>query len=244
MTKKTKPVGEVIYGINPIIELLKAKRRKVLTIYTTKPTPEAFKRIEPLLPAYPVTIQYVVRDQLHRISGTTDHQSVVALVQPYPFRKQFFDPAKQPFLVMLDRLQDPRNLGAIIRTAYCAGMSGIIICQHDSAPLNGAAIKASAGLSEHIEIYQASSPMAAAQLLQKAGYTIYLGTFGGTSLNATQFKTPLCIVIGSEGTGITKALLPMGQSVTLAQRRTDISYNASVAAAIFIYSIATQHKTV
>lgn len=244
MNIKKKQVGELIYGVNPLIEVLKAKRRKLFTIYTTKPVPEAWKRIEPLLPKYPIQLQYVNREVLHRMVDTTDHQGIVALVQPYAFRTKMFDAHKQPLLIMLDGIQDPRNVGAIIRSVYCTGFDGIILCKKESAPLNATAIKASAGLAEHMEIYQISSAAAAAQELKKAGYNLYLATFDGENALDVKFTSPLCVVIGSEGAGISKNILSLGSHVTLPQRTTDISYNASVAAGILLFLVSTKNKRI
>lgn len=244
MITKKKQVGELIYGVNPLIEILKAKRRKVFTIYTTKPVPEAWKRIEPLLPKYPVQLQYVKREVLHRMVDTTDHQGIVALVQSYGFRTKMFDIHKQPLLIMLDGIQDPRNVGAIIRSAYCTGFNGIILCKKDSAPLNATAIKASAGLSEHIEIYQSPSALAAVQELKKAGYQLYLATFDGDNALDVPFKSPLCLVIGSEAVGLSKNILSAGLHVTLPQRSSDISYNASVAAGILLFLASSKNNKI
>ena len=124
--KKDKGL-ELIYGIHPIVELLKAKRRKIVTIYTTKPYPKAWDSLAKIL-SKKTPLQVVNRDLLTRMAQTTDHQSVVALVQPLVIRKKFFDPAKSPFLLLLDSVQDPRNVGAIFRSAYCTGVDGIIVC--------------------------------------------------------------------------------------------------------------------
>src|SRR5579872_211013 len=175
MTKKKvkEQKGELIFGIHPVVELLKAKRRKLISVYTTKPTPQSFGEIERLWPKYPVPIQYVAREVLDRMVGTTDHQGVVAWVNTFPFRKAFFDSKKHKFLVMLDGIQDPRNLGAILRSAYCTGVDGAIIIKRGGVQLTGVAIKSSAGLSEHLEIYQAQSVAEAVIELKKAGYTLY-----------------------------------------------------------------------
>ena len=238
MAKKTKKtVGELIFGMHPIIELLKAKRRKLITIYTTKPTPKGWQNIEKLLPKYKVPIQYVSRDVLHRMAGSTDHQGIVAWVQPFPFRKNPFDPKKQQFLLMLDGIQDPRNLGAILRSAHCTGADGVVLTKKGASPLNAVAIKASAGLAEHLEIYQSPSAQAAAQELASAGYNLYLATLKGESALESTYKKPLCLIIGGEATGITKSILGMGTQITLPQRTSDISYNASVAAGILLFLI-------
>jgi len=240
MTKKKvkEQIGELLFGIHPIVELLKAKRRKLISIYTTKPTPHSFSEIEKVWPKYPVPIQYVAREVLDRMAGTTDHQGVVGWVQAFPYRKTFFDPKKHPYLVMLDGIQDPRNLGAILRSAYCTGVNGAILVKRGATQLTGAAIKSSAGLSEHLEIYQAQSASAAVMDLKNAGYTIYLATFDGLNAATYEYSMPLCMVIGGEATGVTKGILSSGIHVTLPQKTSDISYNASVAAGILLFLVS------
>src|SRR3990167_3334160 len=98
---------------------------------------------------------------------------------------------------MLDSIQDPRNLGAILRSTYCTNFDGVIICQKSSAPLNGTVVKSSAGLSEYIEIYEASSPQAAMQELKSAGYNIYFAMTEGQNATQVTFQKPLCLVIGN-----------------------------------------------
>lgn len=245
MTKvKKQVVGELIYGIHPVVEMLTAKRRKLISLYTTKPTPKSWDQIEKLMPAYPVQIQYVSRDVLTRMAETTDHQGVVAWVHTFPFRKKFFEAEKSPFLVMLDGIQDARNVGAILRSAYCTGFDGVIMNQKGSAPLNAAAIKASAGLSEHLEIFIVPSASVAMQELKKAGYTSYLAMFDGQNAAQCQFAKPLCMVIGGEGMGISREILSRGVHVTLPQKQADISYNASVAAGILLFLVASQNQKI
>jgi len=151
-----------------------------------------------------------------------------------------FNAKKTPFLLLLDGIQDPRNVGAIIRSAYCAGVQGIMMTQKHSSPLNATAVKASAGLAEHIEIMVVPSAIWAAQELQKAGYAIYLASFGGENALICSYTTPLCLVVGSEGSGISKALYAYGKQVTIPQKSPDISYNVSVAAGILLVTIATK----
>jgi 23S rRNA (guanosine2251-2'-O)-methyltransferase len=236
--------GELIYGMHPLIEVLRAKRRKLIAIYTTRPTPKNWDQIEKLMPKYPVNIQYVSRDVLTRMVDTTDHQGIVAWVQPFPFRKKPFEPAKHSMLIMLDGIQDPRNLGAILRSAYCTGADGVVLCDKNSAPFQATAHKASAGLAEHLEIYKAPSAVAAAQELKQAGYTLYLAAFTGKNATTIAYQTPLCLVIGSEGMGISKPVLTLGTQVTLPQKEASISYNASVAAGLLLFIVGTQLKKI
>lgn len=241
-SKQTAP-QTFIYGIHPIIELILAKRRQLRTIYTTNPTPKAWDQIKKILPER-TQIQYVSRDQLTKMVDTPDHQGVVATVGLFPIRKKFFDPARSPFLVMLDGVQDPRNLGAIIRSAYCTGADGIILCGKNGAPLNAVAIKSSAGLSEHMEIYEATSASAAMIDLKKAGYKPYLAVFNGKDARTVDFAGPVCLVIGGEGAGISSSILNAGEKVTLPQKQADVSYNASVAAGILLFMVSSLHKKI
>lgn len=243
MTLKTNLSPEIIFGIHPIVELLKAKRRPIRVLYTTQPAPKAWSSIKNVLPAH-IPVKYVSRDQLTKLAGTSDHQGFVAAVGQFPFRKKFFDPQRSPFLIFLDGIQDPRNLGAIIRSAYCTNVDGIILGKKNCAPLNAVAIKSSAGLAEHMEIYEAASIPAVIQELKQQGYQVYLAVFNGQDARTVDFKTPLCLVVGSEGSGISPQLLGSGQPITLAQKTADVSYNASVAAGILLFMISSMHKKI
>lgn len=237
MNTKTKNTGELIFGVHSIIELLTTKKRKLISVYTTKEPPARWDEIVRLLPKY-VPIQYVGREVLHRIAGTTDHQSIIAWAMPFVYRTKFFESKQQPFLIMLDGIQDPHNLGAILRSAYCTGVDGVIITKKKSAPLTATAIKSSAGLAERLEIFTVTSAAEGVQKLKAAGYAIYLATTKGKNALEICYQRPLCVVIGNEAVGISKDILSSGEQVTLPQRTPDISYNASVAAGILLFEIA------
>ena len=241
MKEKNIKGTELVFGIHPIVELLKAKKRRLSILYTTKPLPKGFNEIERLLPKG-IQIQYVSRDILSKMAGTVDHQGVLGYTNPFIFRKKFFDSQKQPFLVMLDGIQDPRNAGAIIRSAYCTGVDGIIMTQKKSVSLTATVLKASAGLAEHSDIYQAPSAVSAIQELKKAGYAMYLSVLDAKSKKVSEidFKQPFCMVIGSEGTGISREILTTGHHIFIPQRDVAISYNASVAAGIMLFLAGQQ----
>jgi 23S rRNA (guanosine2251-2'-O)-methyltransferase len=186
----------------------------------------------------------VSRDVLTRMAGGTEHQGVVAWVQSFAFRKKFFEPAKQKLLVMLDGIQDSRNVGAILRSAYCTSADGVIMIKRDAAPLNAAAFKSSAGLAEHLEIYLAASPQSAVIELKKAGYNIYLAAFDGKDATNFSYEAPMCLVIGSEGMGVSREILKDGAHITLPQKTADISYNASVAAGILLFIVSAKLKRI
>jgi 23S rRNA (guanosine2251-2'-O)-methyltransferase len=245
ISDKAQPrTGEIVYGVHSALELLSAKRRKVSTVYTTHTPIKAWSKIEKLLPSY-VPVQYVDRNTLDNISGSSEHQGIVLAVQQFPFESKMFEPKKFPFLVVLDGVQDVRNLGAIIRSSYCTGVDGIVLCAKNSAPLTPAAIKASAGLAEHARIHIAPSMATAVKDLAASGYHIYLATLGqGENAAAVSYQMPAALVIGNEETGISKEILSSGTRVLLPQRRADISYNASVAAGILLFLMGVGFKKI
>ncbi len=240
--KSQKIVSELVYGVHPVRELLAQKKRKILGIFTLATEPKIWEQLQPLLPKYPYAVHRLSRQALSERLGTTEHQGIAVHAEPFPFRKKFFDPAREPFLVMLDGIQDVRNLGAILRSAYCTGAQGVILCEKNGVQLTPAALKASAGLAERMSIYQVSSAPVALVDLKKAGYHVYVAALSETPNAYTlEYKTPLCVIIGSEGVGVSGHVLRSGMVVTLPQKTADISYNASVAAGILLSLIS--HKS-
>lgn len=235
---------ELVYGIHPIVELLKAKKRKLYKVYTTNPEPKNWAQIARLLPSY-TEIVYKERAGLDNLAQSTDHQSVVGLASPFVIRKQFFAPKLHPFLLLLDNIQDTRNLGAILRSAYCTGVTGIILTTRNSAPITPAVIKASAGLAEHLEIHLTPNATLAVQTLKDNGCKIFLATLD-ESKNAAHvtYGLPACLIIGNEATGISKSVIGSGQHITIPQVNPDVSYNASVAAGILCFLISSQNNLI
>ncbi len=237
-TNKSQQGNEVLYGAHPIIEMLKAKRRKIVSLYTTKPYPKSWKRIQRYLPQSIPNIQYVSRDVLTRLAGTPDHMGVVAWVTPFKYASKIFDAKKKPFILLLDAIQDVGNLGAILRSAYCTGVQGVVLCKSQSAQLSAAVSKASAGLSEHLDIFVAPSIKHAVIELKKNGYNMYMAVINGESISKVAIAQPSCVVIGNEAVGISKEIAALGVPVTLPQRSPDISYNASVASGIMLFWVS------
>ncbi|MCK4651196.1 RNA methyltransferase [Candidatus Babeliales bacterium] len=239
-TKKIKKTKyDLIYGAHSVIELLRAKKRKLYSIYTTRPVPKSFSRIERYLPKYFFNTSYVSKDVLTRMAGTNDHMGIVALVSEFKFCKNIFDPKKNPFILLLDSIQDVRNLGAILRSAYCTGVDGVVLCKKGAAPLNAVAHKTSTGLVERLNVYLAPSIKSAVMELKNAGYKFYMSVIkNGKDATNVDYEVPLCLVIGSEAIGISKSLLKEGKLITLPQKTDDVSYNASVAAGILLFLLS------
>lgn len=237
--KKQSIETEALFGIHPIIEALKAKRRKLISIYMTNPEPKGFERIKPFLPKHgSYQINYASKDALTRICGSSEHMGVIAWMGRFPFQKNFFDPEKTPKILLLDSVQDVRNLGAILRSAHCTNFDGVVLCRGKSANFTPAASKASAGLAEHLKIFQAASVAQAVELCKKAGYNLYMSVIDGEDIRISKIKNPLCLVIGNEEKGISKEVAKHGYKITLPQKNDTISYNASVAAGILMFQLS------
>lgn len=237
--KKEKiQVKDVVYGAHSIIEMLKAKRRNLFGIYTLKSLPKAFDRIKPYLPKSIPNLQYVDKNVLDGIAQSPEHMGVVAVVSPFKTRSVMFSPKTHPNILLLDAIQDVRNLGAILRSAYCVGIDGVVLCKSKSAPLSAPVFKASAGLAEHLDIFVAPSIKHAVLAVKEAGYNLYMAVLEGKDVSTVEFKRPSCLVIGNEAIGITKDIRSFGELITIPQRSPEISYNASVAAGILLFFIS------
>lgn len=233
--QKLQAAADILYGVHPIIECLKAGKRRLITVYMTKPEPKGWQRVKPYLPKRRPAIQYVTRDILTRIAGSADHMGIVAYVSPFSYNTKEFSPADKPRVLLLDGVQDVGNLGAILRSAYCTNVDAVILSKKGCAGMTAAVFKASAGLAEHLAIYQVPSLPHAIRQLKAAGYSLYMTVAsGGQCVTKTTFSSPMGIVIGSEEHGIDARVREHGTLVTLPQRDTS-SYNASVAAGIFLF---------
>lgn len=244
--KKNIKETSIVYGVHPIVELLKANRRRLLAIYTTKKLPKAWGLIKRQSIPKGTKVEYVSKEALTKLAGTSDHQGIVGISTQMVFRKKQFDSKKYPFLVLLDGIQDPRNIGAILRTCFCTGVDGVIIPQKSSADITPTALKSSAGLAEHIEIYRPINSAFAAAELKKMGYSLYAGILSekAKDLRRVDYKDPLCVVIGNEGEGVSPVVADKSLHIKLPQNAGDISYNASVAAGLFLFYISTSKNKI
>ena len=236
-------MSSVVFGAHSVCEVLKNNRRRVERIFTTKQESKAFRQVKGVLPSR-IPVSFVERTTLNKLAGTPDHQGVVAAVAPFPFRKKLFAPERTPLVVFLDSVQDPRNLGAILRSAYCTGCSGVVFAGRQTAPLSGTAHRASAGLAERLEILIEPSPLEAAKNLIKAGYTLYSGALGGTRISEVDIQLPAVLVVGNEGEGVSSQIQKLSTRIMLPQQSADVSYNASVAAGLMMFLVSTKHHLI
>jgi 23S rRNA (guanosine2251-2'-O)-methyltransferase len=179
--------------------------------------------------------------QLTSMSGSPDHQGMVAAVDPYSYTELEDMLHAFTLLVALDEVQDPHNLGAIIRTAEGAG-AGVVIPRHRAAEVTGAVVKASAGATEHARIAQVRNLADFLVAAKEAGFWVY-GTAAGADspYTAQDYRYPTCFVVGSEGQGLGRRVESLCDvMVSLPLQGTVDSLNVSVSTGILLYEALRQ----
>ena len=239
-------MSDKIAGRNPVIEALKSGRdiEKILLVEGTKGRADD---IVALARERKVPFSFVEKEKIDKLVETKKHQGVLAFVSAYQYSllDDVFDLAESrgedPFLVILDDIEDPHNLGAIIRTAECAGVHGVIIPKRRAAGLTEAAVKASAGAIEYMPCVRVSNIAQTVDELKKRGLWIAACDMGDDLYYQADLKGPIGIVIGNEGKGISRLV---GEKcdfkVSIPMKGQMNSLNASNAAAIVIYEIRRQ----
>lgn len=192
-------------------------------------------------------INYVEKSRLDHLSETGKHQGVIAAVASYEYStvEQMLENARSrgeaPFLILLDGIEDPHNLGAIIRTANQAGAHGVIIPKRRAVGLTATVAKASAGALNYTPVARVTNLVSTMEALKKEGLWFVCADMGGTSMYDLDLKGPIGLVIGSEGEGVSRLVRESCDFVAAIPMKGDIdSLNASVAAGILAYEIVRQ----
>ena len=189
-----------------------------------------------------VIVQEVDRVRLDAIAPS--HQGMVAFVSAYKYAtvEEILETAAQrgeaPFIVILDGVTDPHNLGAGIRSAECAGAHGVVIPERRSVGLTPAAVKASAGAVEYVKVARVTNITRLIESLQKSGVWVYAAAMEGERFDKVDFSGAVALVVGGEGDGVSRLVLEKcDRKVALPLRGKIDSLNASVAAGILMYEI-------
>ena len=238
----------VIEGRNAVIEALRAGTA-IDKIYLAKgDTDSALGHIANTARANGVVVVNADRRKLDEMSRTHAHQGVIAVaaVREYASIEDIFQRAEEqgeaPLIVLCDELSAPHNLGAVIRTAECAGAHGVVIPKRRSAGLTAIVAKTSAGAVSHIPVARVPNLTALMKELQKRGVWIFGAEMDGTtSLYEADLKGPAAIVIGSEGSGMSRLVAETCDfTVSIPMKGKINSLNASAAAAILLYEAVRQ----
>ena len=241
-------MSENIYGIHAVNSILANSPERLIEVFVLKGRED--KRLQALLNelyGLGIAVQFVNRQTLDKKSNGEVHQGVIARVQEAKELNEhdldeLLTRKQNPLLLVLDGVTDPHNLGAIIRTAECAGAHGVVIPKRRSAGLTSVVAKTSAGAVSYVPVARVPNIPALLEQLQKEGVWVF-GTAaeGAGDLYSADLKGPAAIVIGSEGDGMTRLVrekcdflvsIPMKGSIS--------SLNASAAAAILLYEAVRQ----
>jgi 23S rRNA (guanosine2251-2'-O)-methyltransferase len=244
---------EILYGRQPVREALRAGRRQVFEVLVARGVKPRGSVGESLALAQQagIPVQAVERRNLDRLCGEVNHQGLAAEVSGYQYVSvpALLDAAREageaPLLLLLDHIQDPQNLGSLLRTAEAAGSHGVLIPHRRAAGVTPAVVRASAGAAEHARVAKAPNLVRAMESLKADGVWIAgLEAIAGAQLyTQASLSGPLGLVVGSEGQGLARLVretcdflirLPMHGQVE--------SLNAAVAGAVALYEARRQRE--
>lgn len=239
---------EILYGLHPVEEALRAGLRRFDHVCVAKERHDArLQQVIDLCREAGVRLRFEPREQLTRLAQTSAHQGVVAVVR----EKSILDledllkpTGKARLLLALDGVEDPQNLGALLRTADGAGVDGVVLTERRSAPLSPVAIKASAGASEHVRIARVVNLVRALEQLKAANiWSVGLDERGSIDYDGFDYTGDCVLVLGREGAGLHDLVrktcdhllrIPMVGGVS--------SLNVSAAGAVVLYEAARQRR--
>jgi 23S rRNA (guanosine2251-2'-O)-methyltransferase len=239
-----------VWGRNPVKALLKSGGRRADEVAVLAGSAGPLAEIVALARRAGVKVSYRTREQLTAMAGTPEHQGAVARVAAaeyvqledlleIPARRQ--EPA---FFLALDQIQDPRNLGALLRTADAFGVHGVIVPKHHSVGLTEAAARTAMGAVEYVPVARETNMVAALEKLKESGIWIYgTGLESGVAPWAADLRGPLCIVLGGEGEGLRPLVArACDLMVTVPMRGAVGSLNVGAAGAALCYEVARQRS--
>ncbi|MGB2927282.1 MAG: 23S rRNA (guanosine(2251)-2'-O)-methyltransferase RlmB [Desulfobacterales bacterium] len=240
---------EILFGINPVLEALKSGRREFFEVYIVKKKiSERLKRVLTLAEAKKISVEWVELSQLKSLTGTDQHQGIGARTSRFPLSgiSDIID-SIQPddtnhLLLLVDNVMDPHNLGALVRTALCVGVNGIIIPKDRSVTPTPAVSKASAGALEHIRLARATNMVNTIKTLKEKGWWIAgMEKASDKSIFLSDLTGRVAIVIGGEE----KGMRPLVKKhcdflMSIPQKGPINSLNASVAGAVAMYEAFRQ----
>jgi 23S rRNA (guanosine2251-2'-O)-methyltransferase len=236
----------IIYGINPVLEAIKAKRAK--EIWVAQRADDRLQRLLEEAARLSVRVRFVTRDELDHAAKRGAHQGVVADVERRT-EATLEDLAETkdgaPLIVVLDEVEDPQNVGAILRTVDACGGSGVVRQTRRAAALDGAAVKASAGAVNHVPIADVVNIARSLEDLKKAGiWTVGLDASAKMAYYEWDLTLPTAIVVGAEGHGLRRLVRERcDQVVSIPMLGHVGSLNVSVATAVVLYEAVRQRRS-
>lgn len=245
---RPRPVlDDLAFGIHAVYELIRSCKEINRILVARDIRNEGLKELLQLARDASVPVQEVPKEKLNGLTRK-NHQGVIAFMSPVSYHRienllpGLFESGKTPLLLVLDRITDVRNLGAIARTAYCAGVDALIIPEKDSASVTGDAIKTSAGALAELPVCRERSLEQAVDYLLKSGVQVVAATeHAKDPYYDIELTLPTAIVMGSEEDGISPALLKKASHLARIPIQGNVgSLNVSVAAAVLLFEVVRQ----
>lgn len=240
--------GDVVFGVNPVLELLRAEGRRALKVYLGPVSARVSDEVTRLARAAGVRVESADRERLQRLAGGGVHQGVVAEVRAFAYVEldEVLATAQRsgrpPLLVLLDGVTDPHNLGAIIRSAHAFGAHGVVVPKDRAVGVTPVVEKASAGATAWCPVCRVTNLSRALEALKEEGlWSVAADPGGDQTLWQARLDGPLAVVVGAEGPGVRPGVLghcdfrvriPMAGQVA--------SLNASVSAGVLLAEVARQ----
>lgn len=235
---------EIVIGRHPASEVLKSDRSINKVFLQEGLSGEKIGRLYGLAKERGLQVDYVPKSKLDQLSNQKNHQGIIVMASPVPYVEveDLFKRADQagapPFFILLDELEDPHNLGSIMRTADAVGVHGIIIPKRRSAKLTATVSKASAGAIEHVPVARVSNMSQTIKELKERGLWIFGTDLKGTDYRHWKVDSPVGLVIGNEGSGISRLVKEnVDEMLTIPMEGNVQSLNASVAASVLMYEV-------
>jgi 23S rRNA (guanosine2251-2'-O)-methyltransferase len=238
-----------IFGIHPVIEAIRSGKEIEKVMLQKGLRGEGFRELFNLCKEIEIHCQFVPPEKLNSLSKQ-NHQGVIAFLSEVTYQKlediipYVYEQGRSPLILILDRITDVRNMGAIARSAECAGVDALVIPQQGSAQINSEAIKASAGALYKLPVCRSKNLKDELQFLKASGISIIAATEkGAKEFTEAEMTGPLAVIMGNEGTGIARDLMDLADGQIYIPVFGEIgSLNVSVAAGVILYEVVRQRK--
>jgi 23S rRNA (guanosine2251-2'-O)-methyltransferase len=244
-------MSEKIYGRKPVLEAIRSGSRAISRIYLMQGSrDDILHQIESHATARGIPVGFETRHRMDTMAGNGNHQGVIAVAEAYHYAdlEDIFAAAREKneplFTLLLDEIEDPQNLGAIIRSADAAGVHGVVIPKHHAAEVNATVMKASAGAAEHVTTVKTTNLNETIRKLKDANVWI-VGAAGEGTKNFYEYdyRQPVALVIGNEGKGLRRLVREnCDELVKIPMAGKMSSLNASVASALLLFEVVRQRQ--
>lgn len=241
---------DIIVGRNAVGEALRGQRSINKILVQDGARGGSLGEIINMAKSKNIPLEFVKEDKLDKLAKGVRHQGVAALAAPIAFQtlEDVFAKAEakgeDPFILLLDELQDPQNVGALIRTADAAGVHGVLLPKRRSCPLNAVVAKISAGAVEYVPVVQIGNIAQTIEELKAKGCWVICADMDGVDYYAANLTGPVALVIGAEGKGVGRLVKQKCDDVVSMPMNGGVnSLNASAAGAVLMYEVVRQRRT-